>query len=98
MQCGEGSFLLCPLRLRSSSGALAPPTVRIYGHLPAGWSYQDSLKPGRRTEAPPNAAISTRRAASPKRRQNTNCGYPWGIRLHVSLILFFFNILYLVFI
>lgn len=34
MQCGEVLFLQCPLQLSSSSGALAPPTVRTDGAPP----------------------------------------------------------------
>lgn len=70
------------------------------GRFLAGLNHQGFLLLGGRMEVPPppSLASSTRRAALLKRGQNINCGYPWGVSLHVRPNTLLFHILYLIFI
>lgn len=84
------------------SSHLAPSAVRMDGALPSRAEPPGLSSSRRENGAPtphsPSLASSTRRAVWLKHGQNINCGYPWGIRLHVIPNTLFFFIFVLIFI
>lgn len=95
----------------SVHGQLAPiwrPLLSGWmGCFLAGLNHQGFLLLGGRVEPPfvtpsgpslASSTSSTRRAALLKCGQNINCGYPWGVRLHMRPNTLLFHILYLIFI